>query len=151
MARQNDFGMAVKVWVPFKGSRQLLNKLCKNKGERVRMGENGPEIQIEKIHWFAEKPEPKVEKVYSSFDNDADGCHLESCETFPPGSPERIAQLAAFYQNHDNERNNQSAFVQTLEENTDELVNKFIHGEYNNKSGKQMNDTLMMIGRECIE
>jgi hypothetical protein len=154
MSKQGMFGVAVKVWVPFKGSRKLLDKLCKNKGERVRMGEDGPEIQIEKTHWIAERPEPKVETEYNSFDNESDGCHLESCEKFAPGSKERIAALAEFYQNHDNERNNQSAFVQTLEENSDELARKWQNGDFNNKGGniysQLMNDTLRIIGLDTI-
>jgi hypothetical protein len=161
MARQNDFGMAVKVWVEFKGSRQLFNKLCKNKAERVRVGENGRfEIQIEKIHWFAATPKVKAEtKVYDAMENDHDGCHLESCQNFAPGSAERIAALREFYATQPDQQpipgkttrmTSKSAFVYTTEDNAKDLVRKFTYGEYDNDSGKHMHAVIKQIGQECF-
>lgn len=97
------------------------------------------------VHSRTRKIKNKIKKARGENVASKDGCWLENAGK--PGSKKRIEALAAHYANE----GGQSPFIWSDLEASEEAIDKFINGNYDNNNGKHMHETIKMIGQEVLK
>ncbi len=134
-----SFGIAFDFWVP------VLDASILDADAETRTVNGQLQVKTEKIRTIHEGKKIKSKaKVYDSMENDGDGCMLDNCGE--PGSAQRLEALREHY----SKPGETSPFVWSDEEIADEVLKKFVAGDYDNDSGKHFHKTIKELCQDVL-